>query len=102
MRFYFRPKENGKDKRITLGNYPLISFKLASEECTHLPLVYQQGGAVVDAAKTRYKSGGKFTVGQRGTEYLAKHKLTAAGQQSPSTSIRWKRVNCLQAQLLFV
>jgi hypothetical protein len=41
-----------------------------------LALVYQQGGAVVDAAKTRYKSvGDKLTVGQCVTEYLSKHEL---------------------------
>jgi hypothetical protein len=74
--FYFRYKENGKDKRITLGNYPVVSLKLAREEGVRLALVYQQGGAVVDAAKTRYKSShDKLTVGDCVTEYLAKHEL---------------------------
>ncbi len=72
--FYFRFKENGKDKRITLGNYPVLTLKTAREEGIRLSLVYQQGGAVVDAAKTRYKNYiDKLTVGECVNEYLSKH-----------------------------
>lgn len=85
--FYFRYKENGKDKRITLGNYPIVSLKIAREECTRLSLVYQQGGAVVDAAKTRYKhQSDKMTVGECVTEYLSKHELNIR----PSTVTLYK------------
>lgn len=54
--FYFRYKLNGRDKRVTLGNYPVITLKMAKEEAVRLAVVYQQGGSVVDAANTRYKS----------------------------------------------
>lgn len=54
--FYFRYKLNGRDKRVTLGNYPVITLKMAKEEAMRLAVVYQQGGSVVDAANTRYKS----------------------------------------------
>jgi len=54
--FYFRYKLNGRDKRVTLGNYPVITLKMAKEEAMRLAVVYQQGGSVVDAANTRYKN----------------------------------------------
>ncbi|WP_367304322.1 integrase arm-type DNA-binding domain-containing protein [Rheinheimera sp.] len=54
--FYFRYKLNGCDKRVTLGNYPLITLKMAKDEAMRLALVYQQGGSVVDVANTRYNS----------------------------------------------
>ena len=50
--FYFRYRDNGKDKRITLGNYPVITLKMAKDETMRLAVVYQQGGNVVDAANT--------------------------------------------------
>ena len=53
--FYFRYRDNGKDKRITLGNYPVITLKMAKDETMRLAVVYQQGGNVVDAANTRHK-----------------------------------------------
>lgn len=54
--FYFRYRDNGKDKRITLGNYPVITLKMAKDETMRLAVVYQQGGNVVDAANTRHKT----------------------------------------------
>lgn len=34
--FYFRYRDNGKDKRITVGNYPVITLKMAKEEAMRL------------------------------------------------------------------
>lgn len=53
--FYFRYKLNGRDKRATLGNYPVITIKMAKEEAMRLALVYQQGCSLVDAAKSSYR-----------------------------------------------
>ena len=83
--FQFRYRIGGRNTRITLGAYPLLSLKSARDEATRLSVVLQEGGDPKVAARSRY-SGGEWTLDKCLDEWLSKH---VARQLKDSTRVNY-------------
>src|SRR5690554_4960470 len=86
--FQFRYRIGGRNTRITLGSYPLMTLKSARDEATRLSVVLQEGGDPKVAARSRY-SGGEWTLDRCLDEWLNKH---VARQLKNSTKVNYTSI----------